>query len=106
MTRAQALLIVIGDSNVLSLDPVWRSFLTHIYNSGSWKGYPTPDWDTKDPEVDKIDILKARRATHSEEELKLMETIMETIDGVAVVEDTIDHGDGYAAVERPWREAE
>ncbi|KAG1732662.1 RNA helicase [Suillus paluster] len=37
VTRAQALLIVIGDPNVLSLDPLWRS--------GGWAG-PEPTWNT------------------------------------------------------------
>ena len=45
VTRTQALLIVIGDPQVLSLDPLWRSFLNYVYNNGGWKG-PDPDWDT------------------------------------------------------------
>ncbi|KAJ7931318.1 hypothetical protein B0H13DRAFT_1858158 [Mycena leptocephala] len=36
VTRAQALLIVIGDPDVLSLDPLWRSFLNYIYTNGGW----------------------------------------------------------------------
>ncbi|KIM34475.1 hypothetical protein M408DRAFT_325871, partial [Serendipita vermifera MAFF 305830] len=42
MTRAQALLIVIGNSNILSLDPLWHSFLDYIYKGGGWTGNPLP----------------------------------------------------------------
>ncbi|KIO33700.1 hypothetical protein M407DRAFT_229531 [Tulasnella calospora MUT 4182] len=48
MTRAQALLIVIGDPDVLGLDPLWRCFLNYIHNSGGWKGRRI-GWDPKQP---------------------------------------------------------
>ncbi|KAH8112754.1 P-loop containing nucleoside triphosphate hydrolase protein [Phellopilus nigrolimitatus] len=46
ITRAQALLIVIGDPVVLSLDPLWRRYLNYIYLGGGWspKGKRI-DWD-------------------------------------------------------------
>jgi len=44
MTRAQALLVVIGDPDVLGLDPLWRSFLNYIHLNGGWKGQTIP-WD-------------------------------------------------------------
>ncbi|KIM34474.1 hypothetical protein M408DRAFT_325870 [Serendipita vermifera MAFF 305830] len=106
MTRAQALLIVIGDPNVLSLDPLWRSFLNYIYNSGGWTGRPLPCWDTTDPSIDNLDLLEAQRAVLSEEDQKLIARITETIDGVVSTENMEDRGDGYEAVERPWREAD
>ncbi|KAF9226240.1 P-loop containing nucleoside triphosphate hydrolase protein [Gyrodon lividus] len=43
ITRAQALLIVIGDPHILSLDPLWRSFLNYIYQNGGWVG-SEPTW--------------------------------------------------------------
>jgi len=48
VTRAQALLIVVGDPSVLSLDPLWRRFLNYVYNNGGWDG-DDPSWD---PEVE------------------------------------------------------
>ncbi|EGO29184.1 hypothetical protein SERLADRAFT_456584, partial [Serpula lacrymans var. lacrymans S7.9] len=48
VTRAQALLIVIGDPSVLSLDPLWRSFLNYVHNNGGWKG-PSITWDPLAP---------------------------------------------------------
>ncbi|KAG8911275.1 hypothetical protein FRC01_005800, partial [Tulasnella sp. 417] len=48
MTRAKSILIVIGDPDVLGLDPLWRQFLNHIYVRGGWRGIRIP-WDpTKD----------------------------------------------------------
>ncbi|KAK0477928.1 P-loop containing nucleoside triphosphate hydrolase protein [Armillaria novae-zelandiae] len=44
VTRAKALLIIIGDPTVLSLDPLWRSFLNYIYKYGGWRGLPI-SWD-------------------------------------------------------------
>ncbi|KAG8685962.1 hypothetical protein FRC08_012826 [Ceratobasidium sp. 394] len=44
ITRAQALLIIIGDPMVLGLDPLWPRLLYFIHHSGGWKGAPFP-WD-------------------------------------------------------------
>jgi helicase MOV-10 len=48
ITRAKALLIIVGDPTVLSLDPLWRSFLNYVHISGGWRG-PPPSWDTQEP---------------------------------------------------------
>lgn len=48
MTRAQALLLVVGDPNVLSLDPLWRSFLNYVHANGGWTGLPI-SWDPDAP---------------------------------------------------------
>ncbi|KAF8869389.1 AAA domain-containing protein [Infundibulicybe gibba] len=42
------LLIVVGDPQVLGLDPLWRSFLNYAYNNGGWKGPDIP-WDPLEP---------------------------------------------------------
>lgn len=44
MTRAQALLIVVGNPSVLGLDPLWRDFLNWVHSRGGWAG-PPPPWD-------------------------------------------------------------
>lgn len=103
MTRAQALLIVIGDPNVLSLDPVWRSFLNYIYNNGGWTGRPCPSWNTEDLEVDGAGLLRARHAEISTEEEELIAKVTEIINRRVLTEDMDDSGDGYGVVERPWR---
>ncbi|PCH37498.1 RNA helicase [Wolfiporia cocos MD-104 SS10] len=38
ITRARAMLIVVGDPRVLSLDTTWRSFLTYVRSKGGWRG--------------------------------------------------------------------
>jgi helicase MOV-10 len=48
VTRAKALLIIVGDPAVLSLDPLWRSFLNYVHINKGWKG-PPPHWDTSAP---------------------------------------------------------
>ncbi|RPD55534.1 P-loop containing nucleoside triphosphate hydrolase protein [Lentinus tigrinus ALCF2SS1-7] len=48
VTRAQALLIVIGDAYVLSIDPMWRGFMNYVYLRGGWRG-DAPTWDTNVP---------------------------------------------------------
>ena len=45
ITRAQALLIVIGDAQVLTVDPLWRSFMNYVDTNGGWRGN-RPTWDT------------------------------------------------------------
>ncbi|KIO21487.1 hypothetical protein M407DRAFT_218212 [Tulasnella calospora MUT 4182] len=44
MTRAKSVLIIIGDPDVLGLDPLWRRFLNQIHTNGGWKGQRIP-WD-------------------------------------------------------------
>lgn len=106
MTRAQALLIVIGDPNVLSLDPLWRSFLNYVYNNGGWTGHLKPSWDTTDVSLASAEILQTRRQEVSKENEDLMKRITDTIDGVIKAEDMDDLGDLYDAIERPWWQAE
>ncbi|KAI0253351.1 P-loop containing nucleoside triphosphate hydrolase protein [Lactifluus subvellereus] len=38
ITRAQALLIVVGDPEVLGKDELWRTFLNYVYPCGGWTG--------------------------------------------------------------------
>lgn len=55
VTRAKALLIVVGDPTTLSLDPLWRRFLTLIYRNGGWTGDEIP-WDPeRDTEDDQFE---------------------------------------------------
>ncbi|KAG8954847.1 hypothetical protein FRC04_010330 [Tulasnella sp. 424] len=47
MTRAKCVLIIVGDPDVLGLDPLWRRFLNYIHGNGGWRGIPIP-WDPTD----------------------------------------------------------
>ncbi|KAI0062691.1 hypothetical protein BV25DRAFT_1915831 [Artomyces pyxidatus] len=102
MTRAKALLVVIGDPTVLSLDPLWRGFLNYIYLRGGWKGVPI-SWDPTAPvredggydaemrEVGRADMDDFARRM---EELSLTGSGMD------------DAGTNDTNVDQPWREVE
>jgi hypothetical protein len=44
VTRAKALLIIVGDPLVLGLDPLWRAYLNSVHAGGGWHGRQIP-WD-------------------------------------------------------------
>ncbi|THV07178.1 P-loop containing nucleoside triphosphate hydrolase protein [Dendrothele bispora CBS 962.96] len=79
ITRAQALLVVIGNPMVLSLDPLWRSFLSYIHNNGGWRGV-TISWDPKaslDEEIDAYDEQMRRQAVgEAEEEMTRLKALI------------------------------
>ena len=95
ITRAQALLVLVGNPAVLARDPLWRAFLTFVHAHGGWEG-PPPAWDTAVDDIDGVDAL-ARR-------LDVMR-----VDGGANVEGGLDEEDVEDAdvnVDRPWRDEE
>ncbi|KZV82088.1 P-loop containing nucleoside triphosphate hydrolase protein [Exidia glandulosa HHB12029] len=47
ITRAQALLIVIGNPDLLYQDEHWRGFMAFVDRNGGWTGLE-PDWDTRE----------------------------------------------------------
>jgi helicase MOV-10 len=102
VTRAQAMLIVVGDPSVLSLDPLWRSFLNYAYNSGGWRGLPA-SWDTHAPVDEKGGYDKAVRAS-AEVDMNDFTRMMEELT-LANMEEQED-SDRDANVDRPWREVE
>ncbi|KAF9487363.1 P-loop containing nucleoside triphosphate hydrolase protein [Pleurotus eryngii] len=103
VTRSKALVVVVGDPEVLSLDPLWREFLNYVHTNGGWKGAP-PSWDTSAPvdgaggydaQVRELAIADMNDFTQRMEEL--------TLAGSANDEnaEALDAG-----VDRPWREME
>ena len=38
ITRAQLLLIVVGDPEVLGKDELWRTFMNFVFRQGGWTG--------------------------------------------------------------------
>ncbi|PPQ74162.1 hypothetical protein CVT26_006766 [Gymnopilus dilepis] len=97
VTRAQALLIVVGDPQVLGLDPLWRSFLNYIYLNGGWAGPDIP-WDPK-VDVDEAggydEAVRAAARLNMDELARRMESM-----ALAEVEGDDD------GVDRPWRDTE
>jgi helicase MOV-10 len=109
VTRAQALLIIVGDPSVLSLDPLWRSFLNYIHVNHGWRG-DEPTWNTHDPvRQDGGYDAEARDAgMHDMNALmRRMESL--TLEGMngggGDVADDDDSGSEDNA-DRPWRETE
>lgn len=97
VTRTQALLIIVGDPQVLSLDPLWRSFLNYVFNNGGWKG-PQPDWDTN-AEVNLEGGYDA--AVRSRAQLD-MNDFMRRMEVLTM--DEVEDDDGV--VDQPWRDLE
>jgi len=96
VTRAKSLLIVIGDPNVLGLDPLWREFLNYIYTNGGWVGPDIP-WDPEEPVnlAGGYDRLVRDKATFD------MEEFIQRLDGLTTSA-TDDFGGMDTNIDRPW----
>lgn len=101
-TRAQALLIIIGDPMVLSLDPLWRAFLNYIHTNGGWRG-DAPNWDTSVP-VRETGGYDEEIRQAAEEDMNDLARRMEASTLLAVDSDEDDNDEDN--VDRPWRELE
>lgn len=99
VTRAQALLIIVGDPQVLSLDPLWRSFLNYIHNNGGWTG-PGITWDPTAPVDDAggydAAIREAAKLDMSEFARRMGEMMLGGDEEL----------EADAGVDRPWRDVE
>ena len=60
MTRAQALLLVVGDAAILSIDPLWRGFMNYVYLNKGWRG-DEPTWDVHAPVLSDVDYADELR---------------------------------------------
>ncbi|XP_041654672.1 putative helicase mov-10-B.1 [Cheilinus undulatus] len=52
MTRAQALLIVVGDPRILKIDPLWNKLIHYCYMEGGYRGISLSDEEEKGEEED------------------------------------------------------
>lgn len=60
VTRAKALLIVVGNASVLSTDPLWRRFLNYVNLNDGWRGEPI-SWDPTAPVQDDAEYANELR---------------------------------------------
>jgi helicase MOV-10 len=111
MTRAQALLIVVGDPNVLSIDPMWRGFLNYIHINKGWKGQRIT-WDPRETDESITapgrNLAAERREWAQSEMDQLVERTREIVlrdgaGGAEVGESDLEE-DMEGNVDRPWRE--
>ncbi|KAK0204308.1 P-loop containing nucleoside triphosphate hydrolase protein [Desarmillaria ectypa] len=93
VTRAKALLIVVGDPTVLSLDPLWRSFLNYVYKNGGWRGLPI-SWDP-DADVDETGGYDRAIREAAQEGMNDFSRQLEAMTLAAI-------GDDEDVVDRPW----
>jgi len=121
LTRAQALLVVVGNPRVLGLDPLWRRFLTYIHRNNGWRGLQ-PNWDTSDDGDDGPDGSGLVASVPGEDRRGLTEMDMLTqrirelvvtdVEAKPVDDDEVDEEDYDAARQHgiedtgPWREEE
>lgn len=102
VTRAQALLIVVGNPHVLGLDPLWRSFLNYIHVNNGWTGSISIPWDPEESDDDDQQYdAKARR--QAEVDMNDFTRRMEEL-ALGNAEDGVNEED--ANVDRPWRDVE
>ncbi|KAJ7676472.1 P-loop containing nucleoside triphosphate hydrolase protein [Mycena rosella] len=105
VTRAQALLIVVGDPAVLALDPLWRAFLNYVHARGGWTG-PPPTWDPRAAVEEAGGYDRAVREA-AQRDMNAFTRRMEalTIAGVEAAGAGED-GDDDTNVDRPWQDVE
>lgn len=84
------MLVVVGNPDILSLDPTWRAFLRYIHSRGGWKGKKFV-WDPAEGEEGQEDSYEAKlrsammdQAADAITRLKAM--ILQTSDGGPWVE--------------------
>ncbi|KAI0747144.1 P-loop containing nucleoside triphosphate hydrolase protein [Daedaleopsis nitida] len=94
VTRAKGLLIVVGDPDVLSIDPLWRGFMNYIYARGGWRG-PPPTWDVDAPVKTEGDYAEEIREAAAADMNAFMERLQ--------IEDDLEGGANF---DTPFQEAE
>jgi helicase MOV-10 len=103
ITRAKALLIVVGDPFVLALDPLWKSFINFIHVRGGYKGIPI-DWDPNEPVDRNAPIDEQRRAQGRGELDELIARTKSEI--LSQTENLGNEESAEVYIERPWRDDE
>jgi helicase MOV-10 len=94
ITRAQSLLIVVGNPAILGLDGLWRSFLNFVYSQGGWRGSDGPPWDPTNNEVD--------ADAENEHALELLHRITRRLEELVAVDDEND-AENEGNPDRDWQ---
>ncbi|KAG8900482.1 hypothetical protein FRC00_012708 [Tulasnella sp. 408] len=95
VTRAQAGLFIVGNPNILSLDPLWRTLLNYVRLNKGYTGPPLdPRWDANE-EVDfTIPEFYVRKRQH--EHASNMESLERRIRGTVLRRQGLEAEDRYS----------
>ncbi|KAG8981810.1 hypothetical protein FRB90_006978, partial [Tulasnella sp. 427] len=92
LTRAKALLVIVGNPLILGLDPLWRNFLNYVHRNGGWKGIQ-PDWDPSQDSSNNQARAEVGRAA-GESELTEMEVLAEQLRTRVTIATEVTAGEG------------
>lgn len=104
MTRAKALLIVVGNPEVLSLDPMWRSFLNYIRRNNGCIGAEIT-WDYNE-EVDLAGDYAGRYRSVGIDDMNALTSRLQERALARASGEGAESDDEAGNVDRPWRDAE
>ncbi|KAK0191970.1 RNA helicase [Armillaria mellea] len=97
VTRAQALLIVVGNSDVLALDPLWRSFMNYIHIKGGWRGHRI-SWDPKANVNDYVQGVRSKADGEAEETMTRLKALIVNVneggDAIPFADSDVEEIDG------------
>lgn len=105
ITRAQALLVIIGDADVLGRDPLWRNFLNYVHAGGGWVGR-LRTWDDDEPAPGhgvggfRMNAQQERIDSMEEVAHRIQTTVLDSLGGE--VSNQVDED----VEDRPWRDDE
>lgn len=112
VTRAQALLIIVGNPTVLSIDPLWRKFLNYIHSNRGWKGEnPTWDPELEVPEAPYAEEISEEAKNNMEDfSCKATTRTLKDLSPDPLFEEDVgplaDFVNGFGNEDRPWRDVE
>lgn len=100
-----ALLIVVGNPEVLSLDPMWRSFLNYVRRNNGCIGVEM-SWDHNE----EVDVAGDYAEGYRNASIDDMNALTIRLQGRALAGASVGGGepddDDGGNVDRPWRDAE
>lgn len=91
VTRAKALLIVIGNASVLSTDPLWRRFLNYVSLNDGWRGEPIT-WDPAVPVQDDAEYANELREQGTADAAAFLQRMQLYSDEAELTADELESG--------------
>ena len=108
VTRAKALLIVVGNPQTLSLDPMWRAWLNFVHQRGGWTGKEI-SWNPNEDvnaEGGYDEQTRSKAAVEADEMIQRIRAQIMNTDAWAIWEAEINAEGDNTAVEYRGREVD